>query len=129
MTGTWLKLVGQPILAAAAFQAALWTYARLRTRKSRLKAPAPAGPDWLSRKALLLLMPAFLWAANSYTTWSDYGGSADSMQYSALKQIDKANVSHLELAWSYLLPGTTGRFGFNPLIVDGVMYVRGKDAA
>ena len=27
-----------------------------------------------------------------YTTWSDYGGTADSMQDSASKQIDKSNV-------------------------------------
>jgi len=64
----------------------------------------------------------------TYTTWSDYGGSADSMQYSALKQIDKSNVSRLELAWSYPVPGTSGRFGFNPIVVDGVMYLLGKDA-
>lgn len=64
-----------------------------------------------------------------YTTWSDYGGSADSMQYSALKQIDKSNVSRLELAWSYPVPGSTGRFGFNPIVVDGVMFLLGKDRA
>jgi quinoprotein glucose dehydrogenase len=65
----------------------------------------------------------------SYTTWSDYGGSSDSMQYSALKQVNKSNVSHLELEWSYLVPGTSGRFGFNPIVVDGVMYVLGNDNA
>ncbi|HUK15492.1 MAG TPA: PQQ-binding-like beta-propeller repeat protein [Bryobacteraceae bacterium] len=64
-----------------------------------------------------------------YSTWSDYGGSADSMQYSALKQINKSNVSRLELAWSYPVPGTSGRFGFNPIVVDGVMYVLGKENA
>ncbi|HKE25444.1 MAG TPA: PQQ-binding-like beta-propeller repeat protein [Bryobacteraceae bacterium] len=64
-----------------------------------------------------------------YTTWSDYGGSADSMQYSALKQIDKSNVSRLELAWSYTVPGTSGRFGFNPIVVDGVMYLLGNENA
>ena len=64
-----------------------------------------------------------------YTTWSDYGGTADSMQYSALKQIDKKNVGRLELAWSYMAPGPSGRFAFSPLIVDNVMYVAGKDGA
>lgn len=64
-----------------------------------------------------------------YTTWSDYGGSADSMQYSALKQIDKTNVSRLEVAWSYLAPGPGGRFAFSPLVVDSVMFVVGKDSA
>src|SRR6266516_1862929 len=64
-----------------------------------------------------------------YTTWSDYGGAADSMQYSALKQINTRNVGRLELAWSYLVPDRRGNFGFNPLIVDGVMYVLGQNNA
>jgi quinoprotein glucose dehydrogenase len=51
------------------------------------------------------------------------------MQYSALKQIDKTNVNRLELAWFHPVPGPSGRFGFNPLVVDGVMYVLGKDNA
>ena len=33
--------------------------------------------------------------------WKDYGGSADSSQYSALKQIDRGNVSKLKVAWTY----------------------------
>ena len=31
--------------------------------------------------------------ARPYTTWRDYGGSADSMQYSALSQVNKSNVT------------------------------------
>ena len=58
-----------------------------------------------------------------YTTWSDYGGAADSMQYSALKQINKTNVAKLELAWSYAVPDRRGNFGFNPIVADGMMYV------
>jgi quinoprotein glucose dehydrogenase len=66
---------------------------------------------------------------SSYSTWSDYSGSADSMQYSALKQINKTNVHKLSLVWSHLAPGPTGRFSFSPLIVDHVMYLVGKDGA
>jgi quinoprotein glucose dehydrogenase len=62
----------------------------------------------------------------AYTTWSDYGGSPDSMQYSALSLINKTNVSRLELAWHYPVPDRTGNFGFNPIVVDGVMYVLGE---
>jgi quinoprotein glucose dehydrogenase len=62
-----------------------------------------------------------------YTTWSDYAGSADSMQYSALRQITKANVARLELAWFYPAPGPSA--AFNPLIVDGAMYVLGPQRA
>ena len=65
-------------------------------------------------------------ARQPYTTWSDYGGSADSMQYSALKQITKSNVAQLQRAWFYPVPDRTGSFGFNPLVVDDVMYVLGQ---
>jgi quinoprotein glucose dehydrogenase len=65
--------------------------------------------------------------AKPYTTWSDYEGSADSAQYSALTQINKSNVAQLQQVWFY--PGGSNgfRYGFNPLVVDGVMYVLGKD--
>ena len=62
----------------------------------------------------------------AYTTWRDYAGSPDSMQYSALKQINKQNVQRLELAWFYPVPDRTGNFGFNPIVVDGVMYLLGR---
>lgn len=64
-----------------------------------------------------------------YATWSDYGGSPDSMQYSSLTQIDASNVGQLQLVWSHVASGPSGRFSFGPLIVDDVMYVVGKDNA
>jgi quinoprotein glucose dehydrogenase len=76
-----------------------------------------------------VLVASALVAQKPYTTWADYGGTADSMQYSALKQIDRANVGKLELAWRSLAPGPAGRFAFSPLIVDGTMYAAGKDGA
>ncbi len=63
----------------------------------------------------------------TYCSWSDYGGSPDSMGYSAAKQINKTNVTQLKLAWFVPAPGPAGRFSFNPLVIDGVMYVVGKD--
>jgi quinoprotein glucose dehydrogenase len=68
-------------------------------------------------------------ARRPYTTWSDYGGSADAMQYSALTEIDRTNVRQLEPAWSLEAPGPDGRFAFSPLIVDDLMFVVGKDSA
>jgi len=68
-------------------------------------------------------------AKQPYTSWSDYGGSADSMQYSALEQITKSNVNQLELAWFYPVPDRKGNFGFNPIVVDSVMYVLGPNNA
>ncbi len=57
-----------------------------------------------------------------YSDWSQYGGSPDSSQYSSLTQINRANVSHLKVAWTYPIEDTN-HYAFNPLVVDGVMYV------
>ena len=61
--------------------------------------------------------------ARPYTTWAAYQGSADSMQYSSLDQINRANVRQLEEVWFYPVPGEPERMPFNPLVVDDVMYV------
>ena len=53
----------------------------------------------------------------------------DEQQYSALKQVNKTNVSKLQLAWTFPVPGTSGRFGFRPLVDDGVMYLLGSSNA
>ena len=66
-------------------------------------------------------------ADRPYTTWRQYGGSVDSAQYSALAQIDRTNVARLEVAWFYPVPGEAVRLPFNPLVVDDVMYVAGRN--
>jgi quinoprotein glucose dehydrogenase len=63
---------------------------------------------------------------HSHTTWSDYLGGPDSAQYSALQQIDKTNVTQLQVAWTYPT-GDQNSYSFNPVIVDGVMYVEAKN--
>jgi quinoprotein glucose dehydrogenase len=88
---------------------------------------------WLGGGLLGILAAAicFGFCANSfaaekqYVTWSDYGGSADSMQYSALTQINKTNVTQLKPAWFFPVPGDPQHLPFNPLIIDNVMYVAG----
>lgn len=60
-----------------------------------------------------------------YTEWRDYGGSPDSAQYSALKQINKANVARLELAWFHATPGPSA--APNPVVIDGMMYTLGAN--
>jgi glucose dehydrogenase len=71
----------------------------------------------------LLLLGALAGAAaeRSFSTWSQYLGGADSSQYSSLRQINKANVKQLEVAWTY--PTGPGTFIFDPIVIDGVMYV------
>src|SRR6266568_4658100 len=65
-------------------------------------------------------------AAQNHQTWRDYGGAADSSQYSALAQINRSNVSQLEVAWSYPT-GDNNKYFFNPLVVDTVMYVLARN--
>ena len=60
-----------------------------------------------------------------YTTWRDYGGSPDAMQYSAIAQVDRTNVQQLQSVWFYPVAGDPARLPFNPLVVDDVMYVAG----
>jgi quinoprotein glucose dehydrogenase len=62
----------------------------------------------------------------AHTTWSDYGGAADSAQYSALRQINRSNVKDLQVAWTYPT-GDGAKYAFNPLIADGLMYVLAKN--
>ena len=64
--------------------------------------------------------------AKPYTTWTAYQGGAHSSQYSALDQINKSNVSQLEVAWTYPV---AGNITFNPIVIDNVMYVQGTGNA
>ncbi len=57
-----------------------------------------------------------------YESWDQYLGGGDSSQYSSLDQIDSDNVTDLEVVWTYPT-GERGAYRFNPIIVDGVMYV------
>jgi|SRR5579863_120203 len=58
----------------------------------------------------------------SHTTWSDYGGGTDSSQYSALRQINRSNVSQLQIAWTFAT-GDDNRYFFNPVEAHGLTYV------
>ncbi|HEY6291002.1 MAG TPA: PQQ-binding-like beta-propeller repeat protein [Terriglobia bacterium] len=62
----------------------------------------------------------------SHTSWSDYGGGADSSQYSALREIDRTNVGQLKIAWVFPT-GDDNRYFFNPIEVHGLTYVLAKN--
>ena len=63
-------------------------------------------------RILLCFAVAALAGAQDYKTWSDYGGGPDSSQYSSLRQITKANVGQLQVAWSYRI-GENKKYSFN----------------
>ncbi|HEX4808210.1 MAG TPA: PQQ-binding-like beta-propeller repeat protein [Bryobacteraceae bacterium] len=58
-------------------------------------------------------------------SWAEYGGGADSAQYSDLSQINRENVKRLRVIWRYST-GDSRDSVFNPIVVHGVMYVLAK---
>jgi len=62
----------------------------------------------------------------NYTNWEVTGGSKENIRYSALTQIDTANVHQLKVAWIYNSEGgdslNFGPMQCNPIIVNKVLY-------
>lgn len=59
-----------------------------------------------------------------YTDWRVYGGTAESIRYSALTQIHRGNVQRLQLAWTHDTGDATedSEMPCNPIVIDGVLY-------
>src|ERR1700722_9673316 len=77
-------------------------------------------------RVFLTFLLCFVASGQTYKTWADYSGAADSSQYSALDRINRSNVSKLQLAWTYST-GDERKYSFNPLVVDNVMFVLAKN--
>ncbi len=60
--------------------------------------------------------------------WREYGGGPDQSKYVVMKDITKANVSKLAVAWTYPT-GDQQQYRFSPIIVDDVMYVLAKNSS
>jgi quinoprotein glucose dehydrogenase len=90
----------------------------MRTKnKNRLFGPTSLIATYL---IFLFIVPLPLRAAD-YRAWKTYGGSPDQIRYSRLKQINRANVKGLTVAWTYdTLEG--GDLQTQPIVVDGVLY-------
>jgi quinoprotein glucose dehydrogenase len=79
-----------------------------------------AGVAWLA---------ATLIASHAHARdWRDYGGGPDQSKYVVMKDITKANISQLAIAWTYP-SGDERAYQFSPLIVDQVMYVLAKNSS
>jgi quinoprotein glucose dehydrogenase len=63
-------------------------------------------------------------AKNSSRTWSTYGGSPANIHYSSLNQVNRKNVSKLQIAWTFdtgdAFPGS--EMECNPIIVNGTLF-------
>jgi len=57
--------------------------------------------------------------------WTGFGNGPDNSRYFASKQITKANVNQLQVAWTY----PYGDSGSNPIVVRGVAYGRGRNGS
>jgi quinoprotein glucose dehydrogenase len=59
-----------------------------------------------------------------YRNWQVYGGSAESIRYSALDRINRDNVRQLRVAWSFDTQDAYegSEMQCNPIILDGVLY-------
>jgi alcohol dehydrogenase (cytochrome c) len=55
--------------------------------------------------------------------WAHYGGTPLSWRYSALDQINTANVKQLMAAWIFQTGEYTENLQSTPIVVDGVMYI------
>ncbi len=77
---------------------------------------------------LTILFVAALLAADDYRSWSEYGGGVEGAQYSALTQINRANVGQLRVAWKFPI-GDGKKYSFNPLQVDDKLFVLGAGNA
>ena len=60
-------------------------------------------------------------AGKNRGNWPDYGGGPDSSHYVDLNQINKSNVSQLDVAWVYPA-GDDHAYLFNPIIVDDELW-------
>jgi len=77
---------------------------------------------WVFAGAFSIALPL---AYGQNQSWKDYGGGPDNSHFIKSKQITKANVGQMEMAWAYP-PGETG---FNPIVVDNVMYAVGRNSS
>jgi quinoprotein glucose dehydrogenase len=71
--------------------------------------------------ALLIFVFSEVSSAQDATDWPVYGGQLQAQHYSSLKQIDRANVHKLKVAWTFDT-GEKGDIQANPIIIGGTLY-------
>lgn len=79
--------------------------------------------------AICLWPAAFLLRAENdsdpHQSWTQYGGGPDQSKYVDFREITKSNVDQLQVAW---IRPASGAGMFNPIVVNGVMYVLADDS-
>jgi quinoprotein glucose dehydrogenase len=75
-------------------------------------------PQLIIAIAMLLIQQL----AAQQSDWPAYGGGPAETRYSPLKQIDRSNVSKLQVAWTYDTGDGPGDPQTQPIVVNGVLY-------
>ena len=75
----------------------------------------------LSSTAQESTAPATSAISQSSQDWPRYGGNPEGLHFSELAQINRANVTQLQVAWTFDT-AEPGGLQTNPLIVNGVLY-------
>lgn len=105
---------------------------RVNSPESAAAAARRRGPD--EQATMELSMPAMKEvtgerldnAAKEPQNWMTYFGAYDGQRYSALSQINRANVRKLAPAWAFQTGKIEGGLNAAPLVVDGVMFLVGS---
>jgi quinoprotein glucose dehydrogenase len=83
-------------------------------------------PTYLLGLLVLAIAAACKPEAPTRNDWPVYKGGPEANQYSSLAQIDTANVSNLQVAWTYRTgdadTANHSQIQCNPIMVDGVLY-------
>jgi len=87
----------------------------------RTSAPHPRRSITVPTLILLSSLLCVVCAAQSTVGWPAYNGGPEADHYSSLKQINRANVQQLKVAWSFDT-GEKGGLQDNPLIVGRTLY-------
>jgi len=72
--------------------------------------------------------PPSIIAGQSQTNWESNNLDRYNQRFSELDQIDTTNVGQLERLWTFEVPSTINVRQVTPLVVDGVMYLHGRDS-
>ena len=67
-------------------------------------------------------------SSDDHTTWSQYGGGPDQSKYFDATEINRQNVSQMQIAWTYSTEDNIP-YMFQPIVVDTMMYVYGKNSS
>ena len=80
--------------------------------------------------SLFVALAAMLSAADLATTndWPSYGGTYAALRYSALDQINTANVKSLAPAWIFQTGDYENGLLATPIVIDGVIYLSTSNA-